>query len=111
VTDEFEFWTMKAGPDGLTRISVRPSGRQRGRRESWVIASEEVGSGARYPEAMGSVSSGAGWLPTRMGQTLAVSGHSSRVPTCPVLPQTTPREALAADVGGYDTFCPYVMVG
>ena len=31
---------MKAGPDGLTRISVRPSGRDR--RESWVIASEEA---------------------------------------------------------------------
>jgi hypothetical protein len=40
VTDEFEFWTMKAGPDGLTRISVRASGR--GRHESWVIASEEA---------------------------------------------------------------------
>jgi hypothetical protein len=40
VTDEFEFWTMKAGPDGLTRISVRASGQ--GQRESWVIDSEEA---------------------------------------------------------------------
>jgi hypothetical protein len=40
VTEDFEFRTMKAGPDGLTRISVRASGQ--GRRESWVIASQEA---------------------------------------------------------------------
>jgi hypothetical protein len=40
VTDELEFWTMKAGPDGLTRISVRASGR--GRQESWVVETEEA---------------------------------------------------------------------
>jgi hypothetical protein len=40
VTDDLEFWTMKAGPDALTRISVRASGQ--GRRESWMIASDEA---------------------------------------------------------------------
>jgi hypothetical protein len=40
VNDDFEFWTLKAGPDGLTRINVRPSGR--GRRESWLIATQEA---------------------------------------------------------------------
>ncbi len=38
--DQFEFWTMKAGADGLTRISVRVSGQ--GRHASWLVASDEA---------------------------------------------------------------------
>jgi hypothetical protein len=40
VLDQFEFWTMKAGADGLTRISVRMSGQ--GQRESWLVATDEA---------------------------------------------------------------------
>lgn len=38
--DDLEFWSLKPGPDGLTRISVRPSGQ--GRRASWVVESDEA---------------------------------------------------------------------
>jgi hypothetical protein len=40
VFGDFEFWTMKKGADGLTRISVRVSGQ--GRPESWVVATDEA---------------------------------------------------------------------
>jgi len=40
VLNDFEFWTMKEGADGLTRISVRVSGQ--GQRDSWVAASGEA---------------------------------------------------------------------
>ena len=33
-----EFWTIKAGPDGLARISARPSGE--GIIESWVVPAD-----------------------------------------------------------------------
>jgi hypothetical protein len=37
---ELEFWTIKAGPDGLSRVSVRVSGQ--GRHSSWLISSEDA---------------------------------------------------------------------
>jgi hypothetical protein len=40
VLSDFEFWTLKNGPDGLTRISVRVSGK--GQRKSWLVATEEA---------------------------------------------------------------------
>jgi hypothetical protein len=38
--DQFEFWTLKEGADGLTRISVRVS--SQGQRDSWLVASDEA---------------------------------------------------------------------
>jgi hypothetical protein len=40
MVDDLEFWTLKSGPDGLTRISVRVSGQ--GRRDSWLTPTEEA---------------------------------------------------------------------
>jgi hypothetical protein len=38
--DDFEFWSLREGPDGRRRIGVRVSGQ--GRRESWLTPSEEA---------------------------------------------------------------------
>jgi hypothetical protein len=38
--DEFEFWSLKQGPEGLTRISVRVSGQRR--QESWLTPTEKA---------------------------------------------------------------------
>ena len=40
MVDDLEFWTLKDGPDGLTRINVRVSGQ--GPRESWRTPTEEA---------------------------------------------------------------------
>jgi hypothetical protein len=38
--NDLEFWTLKQGRDGLTRVSGRVSGQ--GQRESWVTSTEDA---------------------------------------------------------------------